>query len=77
MHYEKLGRHLKLMVPKYRPDPVSRLEDISEKVYSTELKPIVITQKHAQLHIEKLIEIETTPVALPLVSDLAWGFVHF
>ena len=41
MHCEKLGRRLKLIVPKYRPDPVSRLEDIPEKVYSTELKPIV------------------------------------
>ena len=41
MHYGKLGRRLKLIVPKYRPDPVSRLEDIPEKVYSTELKQIV------------------------------------
>ena len=41
MHYEKLGRRLRLFVPKYRPDPISRLEDIPEKVYSTELKPIV------------------------------------
>ena len=35
MHYEKLGRRLKLIVPKYHPDPVSCLEDIPEKVYST------------------------------------------
>ena len=41
MHYEKLGRRPKLIVPKNRPDPVSRLEDIPEKVYSTELKPTV------------------------------------
>ena len=41
MHYEKLGRCLKLIVPKYRPDPVSRMEDIHEKVYYMELKPIV------------------------------------
>ena len=43
MHYEKLGRSLKkLIVAKYRSDPVSCLEDIPEKVYSTELKPISI-----------------------------------
>ena len=41
MHYEKLGSHLKLIVPKYRHDPVSRLEDIPGKVHSKELKPIV------------------------------------
>ena len=40
-YYEKLGGSLKLIVAKYRPDHASRLEDISEKVYSTELKPIV------------------------------------
>ena len=34
-------RSLKPIVPKYRPDPLSRLEDIHEEVYSTELKPIV------------------------------------
>ena len=37
---KKLGRRLKLIVPKYRPDPVSRLEDIPENEYSTELKPL-------------------------------------
>ena len=42
MHYEKLGRRIKLLMPKYRTDPVSRLEDIPEKVYSTKLKPIVV-----------------------------------
>ena len=41
MHYKKLGRRLKLIVPKYRSDPVNHLEDIPEKVYSAELKPIV------------------------------------
>ena len=44
MHYEKLGHRLKLIAPKYRPDPVHRLEDIPEKVYSTELKPIVVVK---------------------------------
>ena len=41
MHYEKLGRRLKLIVPRYRPNPISRSEDIPEKGHSTELKPIV------------------------------------
>ena len=43
MHYEKLGRSLILFVPKYRTDPGSRLEylDITDKVYSTKLNPIV------------------------------------
>ena len=39
-HYEKLGRRLKVIVPKYRSRPVSHSEDISENVYSTELKPV-------------------------------------
>ena len=46
MHYEKLDPRLKLIVPKHRPDPVSRLEDIPENVYSTELKPIAYSIQH-------------------------------
>ena len=44
MHYEKLERSLKLIAPKYRPDQVSRLEDVPENVYFTELKPIVVSE---------------------------------
>ena len=41
VYYKKLGRCLKLLVPKYHPDPLNGLGDIPEKVYSAELKPIV------------------------------------
>ena len=51
IHNEKLGRHLKLMLPKYRPDPVSRLEHIPERLYSTELKPIVGSKNYNQLRV--------------------------
>ena len=38
---QKLGRSLKPLVPKYHPDPLGGLGDMYEKMYSTELKPIV------------------------------------
>ena len=38
--YYKQGSSLKLIVLKNRPDPLI-LEDVPEKVYSSELKPIV------------------------------------
>ena len=41
VYYNKLGSGQKLIVPKYRPAPPNRLEDIPEKVYSSEVKPIV------------------------------------
>ena len=41
VNYKKIGHCPKLLVPKYHPDPLNGLGDISEKVYSTELKPIV------------------------------------
>ena len=43
VYYKKLGSGLKLTVPKYRPDPWSRLEDIVKRVCTVELKPIVVT----------------------------------
>ena len=33
-HCKNLGRSLKLIMPKYRPDPVSHLEDIPERYIS-------------------------------------------
>ena len=40
---KKLGRCLKLLVPKYHPDRLNSLGDIPEKVYSAKLKPMVDT----------------------------------
>ena len=33
---------MKLLVPKFRPDPFARLRDIAEKQVPAELKPIVV-----------------------------------
>ena len=60
IHYEKLGRRLQLIVPNSRPDPVSRLLDIPEKVYSTELKPIVGTTYNLLRTTYKLLLTPTT-----------------
>ena len=47
LYYKKLGRHLKPLLSKYPPDPLGRLENMPEKVYYTELKPIAGSQKLA------------------------------
>ena len=49
---KKLGRRLELLVPKYHLVTLSSLEDIPEKVYSAELKPIGV--KNVILPIFKL-----------------------
>ena len=42
MYIKKIGRCLKLLVPKYHSHPLNNLGDIPEKVYSAKLKPIVM-----------------------------------
>ena len=41
VYYKKLGRRLKLLVPKHHLDPSNGLGDIPENVYTAELKPTV------------------------------------
>ena len=46
LYYEKLGRMLKPIVPKFRPDLSVRLRDITEKQVPAKLKPIVCQLQH-------------------------------
>ena len=52
IYYEKLGRMLKALVPKFRPDISARLKDIAEKQVPTRLKPIVdVCSKVPAIHL--------------------------
>ena len=59
--YEKLGRILKLLVPKYRPDLSARLKDMAEKQVTARVKPIVISPTLGYLNIMQRNLAQPTP----------------